>query len=151
MPPTLRDDPYLGYNFQVIVTQVSDDGEAVSGSFSEASGLDVKVPPIMYRNGSEPLFKRKLPGLQEYTDLTFKRGITGHIGFWNWIVEALNGQVRRTAGSVLLLDENRVEVMRWNFDRAWPCQYTGPTLNAGNNEVAIETLVICHERLEIAR
>lgn len=151
MPPTLRDDPYAGYNFQVIVTQVSDDGTAVAGSFSEAMGLDVKINPIQYRNGSEPLFKRKLPGLQEYTDLTFKRGITGHVGFWNWCVEALGGRVRRTAGSVVLLDENRTEVMRWNFDRAWPCQYTGPTLNAGNSEVAIETLVICYERLEIAR
>jgi phage tail-like protein len=64
-------------------------------------------------------------------------------------VEALNGQVRRTAGSILLLDENRNEVMRWNFDRAWPCKYTGPTLNAGNNEIAIETLVICCEQLLI--
>jgi phage tail-like protein len=149
MPTVIRDDPYASYNFQVIVTNVSDDGVAVSGSFSEVSGLEVSQDPILYRNGSEDIRQRKIPGLKKFTDITLKRGVTGHVGFWNWVVEALNGQVRRTAGSILLLDENRNEVMRWNFDRAWPCKYTGPTLNAGNNEIAIETLVICCEQLLI--
>jgi phage tail-like protein len=149
MPTVIRDDPYAAYNFQVIVTNVSDDGVAVSGSFSEVSGLEVSQDPILYRNGSEDIRQRKIPGLKKFTDITLKRGVTGHVGFWNWVVEALNGQVRRTAGSILLLDENRNEVMRWNFDRAWPCKYTGPTLNAGNNEIAIETLVICCEQLLI--
>jgi hypothetical protein len=36
------------------------------------------------------------------------------VGFWDWIVEAFNGKVRRTSGSIILLDENRQEVMRWN-------------------------------------
>jgi phage tail-like protein len=149
MPPVIRDDPYAAYNFQVIVTNVSGDGVAVSGSFSEVSGLEVEIPPIVYRNGSEDITQRKIPGLKKFTDITLKRGVTGHVGFWNWIVEALNGQVRRTSGSILLLDENRREVMRWNFARAYPCKYTGPGLNASNNEVAIETLVVCCERLEI--
>ncbi len=145
MPTVVRDDPYAGYNFRVIITTVSDDGVAVSGSFSEVSGLEVEVPPILYRNGSEDITQRKIPGLKKFTDITLKRGVTGHVGFWNWIVEALNGKVRRTAGSIMLLDENRNEVMRWNFSRAWPCKYTGPALHAGNNEIAIETLVICCE------
>jgi phage tail-like protein len=149
MPPVTRDDPRPAYNFQVIVNDVSNDGSAVSGSFSEVSGLEVEVPPIEYRNGSEPNTKRKIPGLQRYTDITLKRGITGHVEFWNWLVEALNGLVRRTSGSIVLLDENRQEAMRWNFDRAWPCKYTGPGLNAGNNEIAMETVVICCEQLRI--
>ena len=39
--------------------------------------------------------------------------------------------------------------MRWNFDRGWPCKYTGPEPNAKNNEIAMETLEICHEGLHI--
>jgi phage tail-like protein len=35
--------------------------------------------------------------------------------------------------------------MRWKFDRAWPCKFTGPTMHAGNNEIAMETVVICTE------
>ena len=145
MPPVRRDDPYPAYNFQLIVTGVSNDGKAVSGSFSEASGLEVEVPPILYRNGSEDNTQRKIPGLKKFTDITLKRGITGDVDFWKWIVNALNGQVKRTSGAILLLDENRKEVMRWKFDRAWPCKFTDPTMHAGNNEIAMDTLVICTE------
>jgi phage tail-like protein len=149
MPPVVRDDPYPGYAFEVIVTGVSDDGEAVKGAFSEVTGLEVEMPPIEYRNGSENNTVRKIVGLKKFTNLILKRGITGHIDFWNWIVEAQNGQVRRTDGSVVLLDENRNEVMRWNFTRGWPSKYTGPGLNAANNEIAVETLEIAHEGLTI--
>jgi phage tail-like protein len=145
MPPVRRDDPYTAYNFEVIVTGVSNDGKAVKGSFSEASGLEVEVPPILYRNGSEDITQRKIPGLKKFTDITLKRGITGDVDFWNWIVKALNGQVQRVSGAIALLDENRNEVMRWNFSRGWPTKFTGPTMHAGNNEIAMETLVICCE------
>jgi len=145
MPPVTRADPYPAYNFQVIVTGVSNDGKAVSGSFSEASGLEVEVPPILYRNGSEDITQRKIPGLKKFTDITLKRGITGDVDFWKWIVNALNGQVLRASGAIVLLDENRKEVMRWKFDRGWPTKFTGPTLNAGTNEIAMQTLVICTE------
>jgi phage tail-like protein len=149
MPPTIRQDPYAGYNFEVTISGVSEASQEAKGSFSEASGLEVEVPPIEYRNGSEDITVRKIPGLKKYTNITLKRGITGDIEFWNWILAGMRGQVIRTDGFIGMLDENRQEVMRWNFTRAWPCKYTGPGLNATNNEIAIETLEICHESLEI--
>jgi phage tail-like protein len=147
--PIIRDDPYGGMNFEVQITGISDDGTAVKGSFSEVSGLEVEVMPIDYRNGSEDIRVRKLPGLKKFTNITLKRGMTGHLEFWNWIRSAMKGQIQRADGSILLLDENRQEVHRWNFTRGWPCKYTGPGLNAANNEVAIETLEICHESLDV--
>jgi phage tail-like protein len=147
--PVFREDPYAGYNFEVIVTGISDDGKAVRGSFAEASGLEVAQDPIEYRNGSEDITVRKLPGLKKFTNITLKRGITGDLAFWNWIVEGMNGTVVRTEGSILLLNENRQEVMRWNFKRGWPCKFSGPGLNAKNNEIAMETVEICHEGLSI--
>ncbi len=149
MPPTYRDDPYTNYNFELVVNGISDDGKAVKGSFSEASGLEVTMDPIEYRIGSEDITPRKIPGLKKFTNITLKKGITGDIAFWNWVVEGMNGLVNRAEGSVVLLDENRNEVMRWNFRRGWPCKWTGPGLNATNNEIAMETLEICHEGLEI--
>jgi phage tail-like protein len=149
MPPVTREDPYAAYNFLVIVTNVSDDGVSVSGSFTEASGLELEIPPIEYRTGSEDITVRKIPGLKKFTNITLKRGITGHVGFWNWVKEALDGRVRRTSGSIVMLDENRQETMRWNFDRAWPTKYTGPSFNATKNEIAMETLVLAVESLLI--
>jgi phage tail-like protein len=149
MAPVHRDDPYPGYAFRVLITGVSDDGTVPSGSFSEASGLEVDIPPIEYRNGSEPATPRKMRGIIKYNNIVLKRGETGDIQFWNWVVEAINGNPRRTEGSVILLDEARNEVMRWNFQRGWPAKYTGPGLNAANNEIAMETLEIAHEGLKI--
>src|SRR3954462_14142970 len=149
MPPVIRDDPYAAYNFQVIVTNVSDDGTAVSGAFTEVTGLEVEITPIEYRGGAEDITVRKVPGLKKFPNITLKRGITGHVGFWNWIVEAMNGKVRRTSGSIIMLDENRQEGIRWTFTRAWPTKYTGPSLGANKNEIAMETVVLAVEGLLI--
>jgi phage tail-like protein len=149
MPPVYRDDPYSGYNFEVILNGVSDDGTAVKGSFSEVSGLEVSMDPIEYRNGSEDITMRKVPGLKKFPNIVLKRGQTGDLALWNWVVEGMNGLIRRTEGSIVMLDENRREVMRWNFKRAWPCKHTGPGFNAKNNEIAMETLEICHEGLSV--
>jgi len=59
----------------------------------------------------------------------------------------VTGAVRRASGSVILKREDGQEVMRWTFDRGWPSKWTGPSLNAKTNEVAIETLEIQVERL----
>lgn len=149
MPPVFRDDPYPGYNFLVTINGVSDDGASVQGSFSEVSGLGVEITPIEYRNGSEDTTVRKLPGLKKFTNIVLKRGITGDISFWNWVVSALDGEVQRANGSIALLDENRQEVMRFNFRRGWPTKWTGPELRASGNEIAMEMIEICHEGLEI--
>jgi phage tail-like protein len=149
MAPILRDDPYAGYNFEIVINGISDDGAAVKGSFAEASGMETEVSPIEYRNGSEDITVRKIPGLKKYTNITLKRGVIGDLALWNWILDAMNGQVFRTEGAILLLDESRKEVMRWTFKRGWPCKYSGPSLNAKNNEIAMETLEICHEGLDI--
>ena len=149
MPPVIRTNPYPSHNFLVTVNGISNDGQAASGSFTEVSGLELEVTPIEYRNGSEGTTVRKSAGLRKYTNLTLKRGITGDIVFWNWILAGVQGTIQRAVGSIVLLDENRAEVMRYNFTNGWPCKYTGPGLNAANNEIAMETLEICHEGLEI--
>jgi phage tail-like protein len=149
MPAVQRDDPYSSYNFLLTVNGISNDGEAVGGSFTEISGLEFELSPIEYRNGSEGTTMRKMPGLTKYTNIVAKRGATGDLVFWNWVLAGVQGTIQRADGSVIMLDENRAEVMRWNFRRAWPCKYTGPGFNAANNEIAMETLEICHEGLEI--
>ena len=149
--PITRPDPYGSYNFEVTINGVSDDGKAVKGSFIEASGLEANMDVTEYRNGSEDITPRKLPGLKKFSNITLKRGITGDIEFWNWLCKPMKGQIddARTSGSIALLNESKEEVMRWNFKRGWPVKWTGPGLNAMSNEVAMETLEICHEGLTI--
>ena len=153
MPPTKRPQqseryPYPAYNFKVSVTNV-DTGETVSGSFSEVSGLTVDVQPIEYRDGMDDTTNRKVRGLRKPSNITLKKGITGHVGFWNWILAGISGDVQRQQGYIAMLNEDRAEVMRWNFKQAWPTKYTGPSFNAKNNEIAMETLELVVEDIRI--
>lgn len=147
--PVLRNDPYLAGNFEITIVGISDDGKAVKGSFSEISGLGVDISVVEYRNGSEDITTRKLPGLKKFSNIVLKRGIIGDATFWKWLATAMNGQVVRADGTITLLDEKRQPVVVWHFHRGWPCKWTGPDLIAKSNQVAIETLEICHEGLEM--
>jgi len=51
---------------------------------------------------------------------------------------------------ITLLDQADNAVLVWRLRNAWPCKWTGPVLNAGSSDVAIEQLELCHEGLEIA-
>jgi phage tail-like protein len=144
-----RPDPYPAFNFQVVISGVLDDGQSVAGSFAEVSGLDVEVAVIEYRTGTEDIAVRKMPGLKKFANITLKRGVVGDTAFWAWIKTVLDGNVQRADGTITLLDEKREPVMTWRFRRAWQCKWAGPALNAKNNEVALETLEICHEGFEV--
>jgi phage tail-like protein len=51
----------------------------------------------------------------------------------------------------LLLDsQGDNEVMRWNLVDAWPSEWQGAALNAGNKALAIESLTLVYDRLERA-
>jgi phage tail-like protein len=136
-----RNDPFRAFNFLVEI-----DGIA-RAAFRECSGLDSSQNAIDYREGGEPLRMRKLPGLNTFSNITLKWGITADAEFWEWRKKAADGKVERKNGSIVLLDDSGTEKVRWNFTDAWPTKWTGPTFNATGNEVAIETVEIAHEGL----
>lgn len=138
-----RRDPFRSFNFAVEM-----DGITRAG-FRECSGLDASQDPIEYREGTEGLTARKLPGLNKYSNITLKWGMSDDTELWEWRKKAMTGKVERKNGSIVLLDDTGAEKMRWNFREAWPTKWTGPSFNATGNEVAIETLEIAHEGLEL--
>ena len=143
---TFREDPYSAFNFLV---SFGPDPSSIVGSFAEVSGLGVEIEPIEYRNGSEVTTVRKLPGLTKFSNVVLKRGIIGDLGVWEWINAAMNGSRDQRTVVIELLDESREAVMAFKLRNAWPVKWEGPSLNATANEVAIETLELCHEGLEV--
>jgi phage tail-like protein len=114
------------------------------------SGLESETAVIEYRTGADnPTTVRKLPGLTKYPNIVLKRGLTRDLSLWNWRQSVVNGKTERRSGSIILLDEARKVVLRWRFVEGWPVKWEGPGLNATANEVAIETLEIAHEGLEL--
>ncbi|HEY9670730.1 MAG TPA: phage tail protein [Waterburya sp.] len=141
MPTGTRIDPYRGYNFRVEI-----DGIAEAG-FRECSGLDTSTASTDYREGTDPPHVRKLPGLNTYSALTLKRGITDSDSLWKWRQTVIDGKAERKNISVILMNEAGQEKWRWNIRNAWPTKYTAPSFNATSNDVAIETLEITHEEV----
>jgi phage tail-like protein len=84
------------------------------------------------------------------SDLMLKWGMTDSRELYDWHLSAVNGQVQRKNGSVVIMDDLGQEKMRWNFFGAWPSKYNVPDLNAKGNEVAIATMTVVCERLKRA-
>lgn len=144
-----REDPYPSQAFLVRITGVVE-GEELTAGFSEVTGLEAEVDVIQYRTGNEKQrTPRKIPGLVRYPNVVLKRGVTGDLGLWRWIQEAVEGVPTRVDGTIELMNEERETVLVWRFRRGWPCRYRGPHLAAEGNAIAIETLEICHEGLAI--
>jgi phage tail-like protein len=93
---------------------------------------------------------RKLTGLNKFSPVTLKRGITDSDELWKWRQTVLDGKTVRKNGSIILLNEAGEERLRWNFMDAWPSKWTGPSLNSTSTAVAVETLELTHEELRKA-
>jgi phage tail-like protein len=147
MPQTgQRVDPYGSFDFLVELDGI------VRASFTEASGLDSTIDVTEYREGGDNETMRKLPAKTKYSNITLKYGSTDDHELYDWHRQWIKGDpaAKRKNGSIVLLDRTGQERVRWNFVNAWPVKWTGPSFNAKNNDVSIETLELAHEGLERA-
>ena len=136
-------DPYAAFNFQLEI-----DGITRAG-FAECTGLNAEANVIEYREGNESLTTRKLHGLIKYGNVTLKWGVSQDPELFNWFKTVMDGDMdRKQTMSIVLLDEQRNESVRWNILNAWPSKYIVPDLKANANEVAFETIELCHEGVE---
>ena len=107
-----RVDPYGNFNFLVEI-----DGITRAG-FSDASGFDSTIDVAEYREGGENTTVRKLPGVTKYSNIVLKWGVTKDAELQQWHAEAIKGNVQRKNGSIIVLDRQGTEVVRWNFRKS---------------------------------
>jgi len=140
-----RVDPFENFRFRVEIDGI------VQAGFTECLGLGSHIEVVEIREGADPTSAtRKVPGRVTYPDIVLKFGVTASRELYDWHKGLINGQVQRKNGSVVLLDSQGQEAVRWNFFGAWPSKFDGPTLNAKGNDIAIESLTITCERQELA-
>lgn len=137
--PRRENDPFASFNFLV------ESGGLLRAGFSECTGLNSETDPIDYREGKDDITVRKLPGLKKFGNITLKRGVAVGQDFFEWRKAVTDGNIDRRDISIILLDEQRNEQVRYNLTNAWPAKWTGPELKASANEIAVETIEIIHE------
>ena len=119
--------------------------------FSEVTGLTQENQAIEYRDGSFPEYSSiKMPGLRKFSNVVLKRGIVkSDNDFSNWILTVKLNTVERRDLVISLLNEQHLPVMVWKIHHAFPVKVEGPGLKASGNEIAIESIEVAHEGLEL--
>jgi phage tail-like protein len=138
-----RNDPYKAFNFRLEIDGIQ------SAGFTECSGLSTETTIIEYREGSDPGAVRKLPGINRFSSIVLKRGMTSNRDLWQWRKNIMDGTIDRRNGAIIILADDHTEVARIEFFSGWPSKWEGPHFNAKSSEVAIETLEIAHEGLNV--
>jgi len=140
-------NPYSAFNFIVEING------AQIAAFQEVSGLDSENTPMEYREGADAMNTvRKLPGIEKYPNCTLKRGITGSLALYEWRKEVRDGSTAfpPTRDVVIQLQNEKHEnVFKWKLTNAWCTKLSGPSLNAKGNEIAIESMELAFDRLDI--
>lgn len=131
-------DPYRGFRFRVEIAGIQ------VAAFSEASVPDINVDTVDYREGTDPIYKRPLSGLTNYGRLTLKKGLTDGMDLYNWqqqVSQLGSGSPAAQKNiSLVLMDTDASEKLRWNVINAWPVKYETSGLNASSSDVLVETL-----------
>lgn len=144
MPETAkRVDPYITCYFSVEIEGIQE------AFFRECSGLESEIEVLPYEEGGVNDHPHKLPGRAKFPNVILKRGVTDSKDLWEWFSGGIQGQIKRKTVHIILCNAKGEEVRRWTFDGAYPIKWTGPSLNSNENTVAIETLELAHEGMEL--
>ena len=139
------------------------DSAGSMAAFSEVTGIEASVDVIEFRQGNaHSLAPVKIPGLVKHGNITLKMGYTVGNSFKEWVLDCVSerrGAMPRKTVTIELLDirgeapqssytEKKGNIC-WVLKEAWVTKYSGPDLNASTSEVAIETIELAYEELEI--
>src|SRR5215471_382829 len=125
---TLRDRPYVQFNFLVDLGDGVTEGPAAG--FQELSGIGMEVTVSEYRTGNaKENSVMKITGMNKSTDVTMKRGVIGSLNLYNWLNQIRNGDqsALRTVTVHMQNEDHTATVATWKLLRARIIKHTsGP-------------------------
>lgn len=115
--------------------------------------MNMSVATVEYREGDDLRnTPRKLPGLTTFGNVTLRWGVTTDVDFLTWIHSVAPDNTAGPTGiqrydvTVTLVDDaGTPSGPVWTMINAWPVSYTIPDLSGMGNEVAIQSVELCHE------
>jgi len=139
-------DPQGAYVFCLEI-----DGIEVA-QFLECSGLKSHTTVYELEEGGMNHRVHKLPGQSAWDNLQLRYGVTGDVSLLGWrgdVIDDNFGQDMRKNGAIVVKNNQMEVVRRYNFKDAWPVSWEGPAFNANSNELAIESIEIAHNGIEV--
>ena len=138
--------PEVAHGNQRFYVSINGMTEAV---FTEVSGLQAETVIMEYEEGGNNTFVHKLPGRVKVGNLTLKRGIAKSDKLLKWFLDVVKGQIKREHVTVAICDTEGKAVETWVFVEAFPVKWTGPQLTANGTAIAVETLELAHNGLQL--
>src|SRR6185295_10170470 len=140
---SIRIDPLLTHNFVIqLVDSVGSSPSlgaaanflgSIVGGFSECTGIEMTMKIEEFNEGGRNGEVLKFPGRTSWTNITLKKGISAGTGLWDWHYSFIQGHGKRRDGVIMLLNEMHMPAAIWQFTRGLPAKYSGPALNASQN------------------
>lgn len=126
---------------------------SIAASFAECTGLGIQIQKNVYHEGGVNDQQRVYLGYADFEDITLKRGITDHAGFWNWINQVFSeqGSTSRRNVNILVFNQAGDTMMSWTLIGAIPVAWKTPTLQGDGNSVAIEEITLAYEGLKVGK
>ena len=147
--PRREQDPFGNFRFKLEL------GDVEVAGFAECSGLNIETKVMEYKEGGNNATTLKFPEPASFGNVTLKRGVTNSNELIEWQLDVVSGTFSKNARAnnpsiaIVLMNEKGEDVRRWNLIRAFPVKWVGPDLKASASEVAIETLELAHEGIQI--
>lgn len=139
--------PYgLAMRFQVSVDDLD------LGAWSACKGLKVELTVSRVLQGGNYWYETVLPEQIKYSNVTLERAVhpqdSQAVQAWlQQVATEWHNDTSYTPGTatITLLGAYGQEVMSWTLSGVYPISWSGPTLSATDNKVALETLELAHE------
>jgi len=123
-----------------------------TAKFYKCDGLEIETYIYEVEEGGLNINTHKFVGRTRFPNIVLEHGITDNSELFNWYKDTAlaDSTIERKNGSIVLYSvDGKEELKRWNFFRAFPCRWVGPSLGQDINGVAIERVEIAHEGLEL--
>ena len=120
--------------------------------FLECSGLKSSTTVFELEEGGMNHRVHKLPGQSRWENITLRYGVTGDATMLQWRGDILQDKFKadsRRNGAIVVKNNNMQVVRRYNFKAAWPVSWEGPSFNSQSNELAIESIELAHDGIEV--
>ncbi len=134
---------------QTVRFRVKIDGGTHLGDWSKCDGLSVEYDVFEYKEGGENTYIHRIPGRVKYQNIKLTRPInkdSSQVAKWIASLKTKTGrqQIKRETAEISALDSQGSPIVTWNLDGIFPVRWSGPSLDIGSNQVAMETLELAH-------
>jgi phage tail-like protein len=139
--PGDRTEPGLGLRF---VAEVDLSDGTKLGAWQKVEGLTVEYEIHEYKEGGLNEYIHRLPTRAKYQNVKLTRPVTpdsAKVAEW---ISQVSTTGARTQARISVKDAAGTEIVAWTLEGVFPARWSGPTLDVGQNQVAVETLELAH-------